>query len=150
MTNDGWSRTTKSRKIRRKGKVKYLRILEEEIKEKINEYLKRTRKLLEIKLQSKNLIKGINTKTVPLVRHPVPFLKWTKGELQQIDHRTRTIMTKHMALLSVCNISMVYVSRKKKEWCIHTMTQSLHKRCKRRLITETRKIQKITVSTDKK
>ena len=55
---------------------KYLGILEAdtikqvEIKNKIlKEYLRRTRKLLETKLSSRNLIKGINTWAVPLVRY---------------------------------------------------------------------------------
>ena len=54
---------------------KYLGILEAdtikqiEMKNRIKkEYLRRTRKLLEIKLNSRNLIKGINTWAVPLVR----------------------------------------------------------------------------------
>ena len=55
---------------------KYLGILEAnsikqvETKDKIQkEYLRRTRKLLETKLSSRNLIKGINTSAVPLVRY---------------------------------------------------------------------------------
>ena len=39
------------------------------------ENLRRTRKLLETKLSSRNLIEGINTWTVPLVRYSGPFLK---------------------------------------------------------------------------
>ena len=61
---------------------KYLGILEAdsikqvEMKDKIQkEYLRRTRKLLETKLSSRNLIKGINTWAVPLVRYSGPFLK---------------------------------------------------------------------------
>ena len=61
---------------------KYLGILEAdtikqvEIKDKIQkEYIWRTRKLLETKLSCRNLIKRINTKTVPLVRYSGPFLK---------------------------------------------------------------------------
>ena len=64
---------------------KYLGILEAdtikqvEMKNKIQkEYLRRTRKLLETKLNSRNLIKGINTWAVPLVRYSGPFLKWTR------------------------------------------------------------------------
>ena len=79
---------------------KYLLILEVdtikqvEMKEKIQkEYLKRTRKLLETKLNSWNLIKGINTRAVPLVRYSGPFLKWTREELKQMDQRTRKLMT---------------------------------------------------------
>ena len=55
---------------------KYLGILEAdtikqvEMKEKIKkEYLGWTRKLLETKLSNRNLIKGINTRAVPLVRY---------------------------------------------------------------------------------
>ena len=47
-----------------------------EMKDKIKkEYLKRTRKLLETKLSCRNLIKGINTWAVRLVRYSGPFLK---------------------------------------------------------------------------
>ena len=61
---------------------KYLGIMEAdtikqvEMKNKIQkEYLRRTRKLLETKLSSRNLIKGINTWAVPLVRYSGPFRK---------------------------------------------------------------------------
>ena len=70
---------------------KYLGILEAdtikqaEMKEKIQkEYLRRTRKLLETKLNNRNLIKGINTWAIPLVREPFSsgpetnLNKWTK------------------------------------------------------------------------
>ena len=51
-------------------------IKQAEMKEKIQkEYLRKTRKLLETKLNSRNLIKGINTWAVPLVRYSGPFLK---------------------------------------------------------------------------
>ena len=70
-----------------------------EMKDKIQkEYLRRTRKLLETKLNRRNLIKGINTCAVPLVRYPGPFLKWTRDELKQMDQRTRKLMTMHKAL----------------------------------------------------
>ena len=79
---------------------KYLGILEAdtikqvEMKDKIQkEYLRRTRKLLETKLSSRNLIKGINTWAVPHVRYSGRFLKWTRDELKQIDQRTRKLMT---------------------------------------------------------
>ena len=69
-----------------------------QMKDKIQkEYLRRTRKLLETKLSSRNLIKGINTWAVPLVRYSGPFLKWTKDELKQMDQRTRKTMTMHKA-----------------------------------------------------
>ena len=62
------SNQEKIRTLGEKEAYKYLEIMEAdtikqvEVKEKIKkEYLRRTRKLLEIKLYSRNLIKGINT-----------------------------------------------------------------------------------------
>ena len=84
-----------------------------EMKDKIQkEYLRRTRKLLETKLSSRNLIKGINTWAVPLVRYSGPFLKWIRDELRQIDQRTRKLMTMHKALLLRDDVDRLYVSRK--------------------------------------
>ena len=73
---------------------KYLGILEASTikqvemnrKKKIKkEYLRRTRKLFETKVYSRNLVKGINTWAVPLERYPGPFLKWTREELKQMN-----------------------------------------------------------------
>ena len=67
-----------------------------EMKGKIQkEYLRRTRKLLETILSSRNLVKGINTWAVPLVIYSGPFLKWTRDELKQMDQRTRKLITMH-------------------------------------------------------
>ena len=76
-TPDGRNGIPNEDKIRTLGEketYKYLDILEVdaikqvEMKEKIKkEYLRRTRKLLETKLCSRNLIKGIDTWAVPLV-----------------------------------------------------------------------------------
>ena len=84
-----------------------------EMKNKIpKEYLRRTRKLLETKLNSRNLIKGINNWSVPLVRYSGPFFKWTRDELKQMDQRTRKLMTMHKALHSRDDVDRRYVSRK--------------------------------------
>ena len=73
---------------------KYLGILEVntiwqvEMKDKIKkEYLIRTRKLFETKLSSRKHIKGINTWAVSHVRYSVPFVKWTREEIKQINQR---------------------------------------------------------------
>ena len=98
---------------------KYLGILEAdtiklvEMKEKIQrEYLRGTRKLLETKLNSRNLIKRINTWAVILVRYSGPFLKWTRDELKQMDQRKRKLMTIHKALHPRDDVDRLYVSRK--------------------------------------
>ena len=84
-----------------------------EMKEKIlKEYFRRTRKLLETKLSSRNLIKGINTWVVPLVRYSLPFLKWTRDELKQMDERTRKLMTMYKAIHPRDDVDRLYVSRK--------------------------------------
>ena len=98
---------------------KYLGILEAdtikqvEMNDKVKkEYLRRTRKLLETKVNSRNLIKGITTWAVPLVRYSGPFLKWTRDELRQMNQRTRKLMTMHKALHPRDDVDRLYVSRK--------------------------------------
>ena len=98
---------------------KYLDILEADTIKQVQmkdtirkEYPSRTQKLLETKLSSRNLIKGINTWDVPLVRYSRPFLKWTREELKQIDQRTRKLMTMHKALHPRDDVDRLYVSRK--------------------------------------
>ena len=95
---------------------KYLAILEADtiklVQMILKEYLRRTRKLLETKLSSRNLIKGINTWDVPLVRYSGPFLKWAREELKQMDQRTRKLMTMHKALHPRDDVDRLYVSRK--------------------------------------
>ena len=106
---------------------KFLGILEAdtikqvEIKEKIlKDYHRRARKLLETKLNSRNLIIGINTWALPLVRYSGPFLKWTRDELKQMDQRTRKLMTMHKALHPRDDVDRLYVSRKRrKRICQH-------------------------------
>ena len=109
----------KIRTLGEKETYKYLGILEAdtikqvEMKDKIQkEYLRRTRKLLETKLTSRNLIKGINTWDVSLVRYSGLFLKWTRDELKQMDQRTRKVMTMQKALHPKDDIDRLYVSRK--------------------------------------
>ena len=81
-----------------------------EMKEKNEkDYLRRN--LLETKLYSKNLIKGIITRAVFLVRYLGLFLKWTGEELPRIDKRTRRLRIKQKALHPRGDTDS-YVSRK--------------------------------------
>ena len=70
--------------------------------------------LLETKLCSRNLIKGINTLAVPLVIYSGPFLKWTSEELKQMDLRKRKLMSMYKALHPRDDVNRLYVSRKEK------------------------------------
>ena len=104
----------KIRTLGEKETYKYLGLLEadtitqEEKKEKFKKEYFRTRKLLETKRYSRNLIKGINTWAAPhLVRYSGAFLKWTREELKQMHQRTRKLMTMHPR----DNVDRLYVSR---------------------------------------
>ena len=98
---------------------KYYGILEIEtlkqvkMKEKIlKEYLRRAVKLLEAKLYSRNLVKGMNTWAVLLVRYSAPFLKSTREELKQMDQRTRKLMTMYKALHPRDDVDRLFMSGK--------------------------------------
>ena len=78
MTNDGIElpNQEKIRTLTENETYKYLGILEADIIKQVEmknqiqkQYLRRTRKLLETKLNTRNLIKGINTKAVPLLKY---------------------------------------------------------------------------------
>ena len=123
-TPDRWNGMTNQEKIRMLGEketYKYLGILEAdtikqvEMKENIKkEYLRRTRKILETKLWSRNLLNGINTWAVSLVRYSGPFLKWTRDELKQMEQRTRKLMTMHY-ILEIMLTDYLYQERRKEE-----------------------------------
>ena len=96
---------------------KYLVILEVEtikpVEMKVKkEYIRRTRKLLKTKVCSRNLIKRINTWTVPIVRYSGPFLKGSRDVLKQMNQRTKKLMTIHKALPPRDDVDRLYVSRK--------------------------------------
>ena len=118
--NDGMELPNQD-KIRMHGEnetYKYLEILEADTINQVQmddktqkEYLRRTRKLFKTKLSSWNLIKGINTWALPLVRYSGPFLKWTRDEHKQMDQGTRKLM--HKVLHPRDDVDRLYVSRKK-------------------------------------
>ena len=76
---------------------KYLGILEAdkflEEKMKLNvlkEYIRRIRKVLKSKLNGGNLVHGVNTWAVSLLRYSAAFVSWRKSELHAIDRKTRS------------------------------------------------------------
>ena len=111
----------KIRTLGEKETYKYLGISEaetnkQEMKEKIKKkYFRWTRKLLETKLYGRNLMKGINTSTVPLVRYSGPFLKWTREDPKQIEQRTRKLMTMHKALQPRDDDDRLYVKKRRRK-----------------------------------
>ena len=124
-TYDWRNGTTKSREdlnTRRKRNVQILGILEAdtikqmEMKNKIQkECLRRTRKLVETELSSGNLIKGMHTRDVFLVRYLWPFLKWTRDELKKMDERTRKLMIMNKTLHPIDDDDRLYIYQEKRK-----------------------------------
>ena len=98
---------------------KYLGILEAdkflEEKMKLNvskEYIRRLRKVLKSKLNGGNLVHGVNTWAVFLIRYSAAFVSWRKSELQAIDRKTRKLFTMYGALHPKSDVDKLYVPRK--------------------------------------
>ena len=99
---------------------KYLGILEAnkflEEKMKLNlskEYIRRIRKVLKLKLSGGNLVRGVNTWAVSLLRYSAAFVSWWKSELQAIERKTRTLFTIYGALHPKTDVDRLYIPRKK-------------------------------------
>ena len=107
-------------KLLQEGKsYKYLRSLEAdkflEEKMKLNvskEYIRRLRKVLKSKLNGGNLVRGVNTWAVSLLRYSSVFVSWRKSELQVIDRKTRKLFTIYGALHPKSNVGKLYIPRK--------------------------------------
>ena len=61
-------------------------------------YIKKLRKVLKLKLNGGNLVSGVNTWAVSLLRYLAAFVSWRKSELQAIDRKTRKLLTIYGAL----------------------------------------------------
>ena len=72
------------------------------------------RNILETKLDGGNIMTGINRWTISLLRHFASFLDFTGAELEQMDRKTRKLMTMHRALNAKSDVAGIYLSRKKK------------------------------------
>ena len=78
----------------------------------LNEYKRRVRKIVKTKLNGRNIVKGINTWAIPVLRYSAPFLSWTKTELQSIDGKTRKLLTMHNGLHPRSDVNRFYIPRK--------------------------------------
>ena len=57
------------------------------------EYIRRFRKVFKSKLNGGNLVHGVNTWAVSLLRYSAVFASWRESELQAIDRKTRNLFT---------------------------------------------------------
>ena len=97
---------------------KYLGILEsdninhQEMKTTIRkEYISRVKAILKSKLNSGNMVKAINTWAVPVIRYSAGIVDWTKEDLENIDRKTRKLMTINKALHPRACVARLYITR---------------------------------------
>ena len=79
-------------------KVKGILEADKFLEEKMNlnfskEYIRRLRKVLKSKLNGGNLVCGVNTWAVSLLKYSAAFVSWRKSELQAIGKKPRKLFT---------------------------------------------------------
>ena len=110
-------------------------VMNTKMKEKVRcEYIRRVKKLLRSQLNGGNVITGLNAWAVGVVRYGAGILEWTKGELKEMDIKTRKLMTMNGCLHPRSNVGRLYLPRKEGgrgliscEDCVKVETQSLDK-----------------------
>ena len=94
------------------GILEYNKIKENKMKENFRrEYLRRTKLIMKSKLSGRNKIIAINTRAVSLMRYGAGIVKWTKNELDEIDRKTRKVLTLNKEFYPRSDIDSLYVSR---------------------------------------
>ena len=88
------------------------RFLGEEMNLKVSkEYFRRLKKVLKSKLNGGNLVQGVNTWAVSLLRYSAAFISWRKCELQAIDKETRKLFTIYGRLHPKSDVERFYIPR---------------------------------------
>ena len=78
------------------------------------QYIRSIRKVL--KFNGGNLVRGVNTWAVSLLRYSAAFVSQRKSELQAIDRKTRILFTMYMALHpSKMQTDYTYLEKKEEE-----------------------------------
>ena len=74
------------------------KFLEEKMKLNVSkEYIRKLRKVLKSKLNGGNLVCGVNTWAVSLIRYSEAFVSWRKSELRAINKKIRKLFTMYGA-----------------------------------------------------
>ena len=76
------------------------------------EYYRRVRKILKPKLNGGNTITAINSRSVSIVRYGAGIINWSKNELEEVDRKTRTLLTIYRPFHPQADIDKLYMSRK--------------------------------------
>ena len=111
-------------------------IMNREVKKKVkSKHISRVNKLLRSQLNEGNVIAGMNTWTMGIIRYGAGVLGWTKEELKSIDIKTRKLMTMNGSLHPRGNVGRLYLARKEggrgliscEEECVNLEVQNLDK-----------------------
>ena len=81
----------------------------------LKEYIRRLRKVLKSNLNGRNLVCGVNTWAVSLLRYSAAFVSWRKSELQAIDRKTWKFFTIYGALHPKSDVDRLYIYLERKE-----------------------------------
>ena len=100
------------------GGYKYLGILEanaqnhEEMKDQRNKKcIRRVRNILKSKSNGGNIIVAINSRAIFIVRYGAGIISWTKKELEELDRKTRKLMTMYRARHPKSDVDRLYLQR---------------------------------------
>ena len=89
------------------------RFLEEKMKLNVSkEYIRKLRKVLKSKLNGGNLVRGVNTWAISLLRYSAAFVSWRKSKRQDIDRKTRKLFTIYGALHPKSDVDRLHIPRK--------------------------------------
>ena len=78
----------------------------------LKEYKWRLRKVLKSKLNGGNLVRGVNTRAISLLRYSAALVSWRKSELQAIDRKTKKLLKIYGALHAMSDADRLCISRK--------------------------------------
>ena len=76
------------------------------------EYLRRTTKVVDSKLNSGNLFKTVNTWTVSFFYYSAASIDWKKNKIPEIDKRSRKLLTMHKAYDPKDDVHRLYIKGK--------------------------------------
>ena len=89
------------------------KVLEEKMKFNVlKEYIRSFRKVL----NGGNLVRGVNTRAVSLLRYSAALISWRKSELQAMDRKTRKLFTIYGVLHPKSDVDrFIYLEKKEQE-----------------------------------
>ena len=74
------------------------------------EYIRRTKVIMKSRLHGRNKKKALNTWAEYLLRYGVDIIKWTVGEFDAMDRKTRKIMTINKEFHPKSDVDRLYIS----------------------------------------